>query len=220
MSPASSNPIIGALSPLLLLSIALLTPAGAEETEGNSPDDWITDSSQWAQLKKGEVVLLDSHLEADLIAKGSTLHSATAAILVDASPTAVRSVIDDGDRAADFQNSLKSSRVVERTPEYTLLDQTVKIGFHSVSYIVRQIPTSPALIEFTQESGDLERMNGFWRFLDLSESGKEQTLLVYRLSLEPKVKVPPFLLRKSIERNLPETLRSVRVEVAKRAQEP
>lgn len=196
------------LVPLAVSLIQVSFSALAETSDAAS--DWITDTSQWTALHQGEVVLLDSET-------GSEGHSATAAVLVDAPPSAVRAVVEDGDRAADFQESLVASRVVERTEDSIVLEQTVKVGLQKVTYRVRQYPRSPRLMDFELESGELKEMDGFWRYLPVSDEGETATLLVYRLSLKPLIPLPGFLVQKSIARNLPNTLRAVRDETTRRA---
>ncbi len=202
-------------APLLIAAILLYSHSFLAANEKSAPSEWITTDQQWAALRQGEVVLLDSN------AGGKERgHSATAAILVGAPPKEVWDVVFDGNTAADFQASLVTSTIVERSAEFTLVEQVVKVGLHKVKYVVRQAPAPPSLIDFSLESGELEKMDGFWRFLSVGDPADQKTLLVYRLSLEPLIPIPRFMIRKSITNNLPDTLRSVRDETIRRSTSP
>lgn len=181
--------------------------------EPDNPSQWITSPGQWSQLREGKVILLSS----DATSSDDSGYSATAAVVVDAPPSEVWKVVDDGNAAAGFQDSLVSSKVIERAADYTLVEQVVKIGLTKVNYVVRQKPQPPRLMDFELESGDLREMDGFWRCLPLESEGKQRTLLIYRLSLKPAIPIPGFLIRKSIAKNLPATLSSVRDETLRRA---
>ncbi len=204
------------MHPAFLLAVSLsIIPLLLHPKEPDNAADWITASAQWSALQRGEVVLLDS----DTDRSDSSGYSATAAALVAAPPSEVRAVVEDGDAAADFQESLVASRIVKRTEESILVEQTVKVGLKKVTYLVRQYPRSSQLMDFELESGDLKEMSGFWRYLPVANGEKTGTLLVYRLSLKPLVPVPGFLIQKSIAKNLPNTLRAVRDETIRRAAE-
>lgn len=200
----------------LLLIPGLLLAAvvdASRASEPSTPSDWIKTDRQWEELRAGKVVLLSSD-SGDPGGRGH--YSARAALIVNASCREVWAVVDDGDNASRFQESLVSSRIIEKSDSHALLKQVAKVGFHKVEYLVRQNYFPPQLIQFELDKGDLKEMGGFWRFLPLEEG--KRTLIVYELSIEPRIPIPGFILRKSISKNLPDTLTAVRNEALRRAE--
>ena len=197
-----------------LCAFLFCLPLTLAAADSESASHWIKTEKQWSELQTGKVILLDSTLSAEEDVKS---HSATAAIIVDAVPDVVRNVVEDGNKAAGFQESLVSSEILERSGDTTLVKQVAKVGFHKVSYIVCQTAENPSFMSFKLVEGDLKQMDGFWRFLPISSDSGTKTLLVYRLSLEPNIPIPGFMIRKSIANNLPNTLVSVKEETLRRA---
>lgn len=191
-----------------LSCLALFVSLFGEEPA--SADDWISTTDQWSQLNAGSVLLLESSLQSG---EKEANHAATAAILIDAPVEDVWAVLSDQDKAPDYMKTLLSSKLVEQNDSYSLLEQQVKVGFHKVKYIVKHMPEPPVAIRFERESGDLKEMGGFWRFFPVGEQPNTKTLLVYRLSLKPDFPIPPFIIKKSLTDNLPDTLNSVKSEV-------
>ncbi|MDF1824353.1 MAG: SRPBCC family protein [Verrucomicrobiales bacterium] len=179
--------------------------------ENASPaNDWISSPGQWKELYAGDAILLESSDPPH--AKGSR-YAATAAILIEASVEEVWNVINDQERAPGYLKSLLSSKSLEDHDTYSLLEQEVKVGFHKVKYVVRHMPEPQTSIHFQRVSGDLKEMAGFWRFISVKGSADTRTLLIYQLSLTPDFPVPPFLVKKSLTENLPDTLHAVNDEV-------
>ena len=183
--------------------------------EADSARSWITGKEQWSELEAGRAILIDSSISSK---ENGDSHSATAALLVDAAPDVVRTVVEDGDKAAGFQEALVSSEIIDRTGSVTLVRQIAKVGLHKVGYVVRQTAENPQLMNFELVDGDLKSMSGFWRFLPVPSEEGTRTLLVYRLSLEPNAPIPGFLVRRSIAICLPQTLVAVRNETLRRAE--
>lgn len=195
----------------LLLNVLVLSSfTMLRGEEASYPQDWIKTPEQWTYLHAGEVILLESSGKAG--AKDSN-HAAMAAILIDASLEDVWSVVNDQDKAPGYIKTLISSKLVEDHETYSLLEQQVKVGFHKVTYIVKHMPEPQNAIHFQRESGDLKDMGGFWRFIPVVDEEETKTLLIYRLSLKPDFPIPPFLIKKSLTENLPDTLKSVKGEV-------
>jgi len=208
------NPLLLTMPANRLCAFLFCLPLTLAAADSESASHWIKTEKQWSELQTGKVILLDSTLSAEEDVKS---HSATAAIIVDAVPDVVRNVVEDGNKAAGFQESLVSSEILERSGDTTLVKQVAKVGFHKVSYIVCQTAENPSFMSFKLVEGDLKQMDGFWRFLPISSDSGTKTLLVYRLSLEPNIPIPGFMIRKSIANNLPNTLVSVKEETLRRA---
>ena len=197
-------------TPLLVSLVSLIFLSAAYPDESSTPDFWIKSPDQWASLKAGEVVIIESPDKSD--SKDSD-HAAMAAILIDSPVIPVWDIVNDQDKAPHYLKTLLSSELLEQHEGYSLIEQQVKVGFHKVKYVVKHMPTPPSVINFSRESGDLKEMAGFWRFIEVGEESEAKTLLIYRLSLKPDFPVPQFLIRKSLSENLPDTLISVRNEV-------
>ncbi len=191
-----------------LFFLALTTLLSAEEQP--SVEDWISTAQQWSQLGAGSVILLESSGGSD---SKEANHAGMAAILIDAPVENVWNVVNDQDKAPGYIKTLLSSELVEKCDTYSLIEQEVKVGFHKVKYVVKHVPEQPIAIHFKRDSGDLKEMGGYWRFFPIGEGEETKTLLIYRLSLKPDFPIPPFLIKKSLSDNLPDTLYSVKGEV-------
>ncbi|MDF1658362.1 MAG: SRPBCC family protein [Verrucomicrobiales bacterium] len=205
------NPVLPATLVLLLFL------SSAFPNDISSPEYWIKTHAHWTSLEEGEVVLLESPDESKPV---KTDHAAIAAILIDSPVAQVWDIVNDQDKAPDYMKTLLSSELLEEHEGYSLIQQQVKVGFHQVEYVVRHMPTPTSVIEFERQSGDLKSMNGFWRFIEVGKEGSMQTLLIYRLSLQPDFPIPPFLIRKSLSDNLPDTLISIRDELIRNQENP
>ncbi|MEM7699212.1 MAG: SRPBCC family protein [Verrucomicrobiota bacterium] len=196
-----------------LIGIACLASHSliAEELP-STVEAWISTSAQRKSLASGEAVMIASDKSI-----GPTTEKAqpsTAAIVIPASAKEIWDVLQDEESAADYLDTLIDVKVLEKTGDHSIISQKVKVGVHEVDYIVKSIPSPPDSIVFSLHSGDLQEMAGFWKLIPLG--GEEETLLIYRIALKPNFPVPRIMIKNSLSKTLPETLRSLRGEVLRR----
>jgi len=195
-------------SPILLIFLALAATLSAS---AQSPArQLIPDDAMWKRLESGQTVMLKTtETSAD-----SSIPNGTAAILIKAAPTKVWAVIDDKEAAADYIDGMLKSEVIGQEGGHDLIEQTMKIGFKKVTYVVRHISNAPGGMSFRRESGDLKSMDGYWKFIPVD--GGERCLVIYRLSLDPGMGIPKGIVKASLKTTLPNVLRSLKAEVARR----
>ncbi len=200
-------PLIAASA--LLLVFADPTCATAQTTA----NDIVESKEQWKKLNSDKVIILKNEMGEG---KEDDSHAATAAIIVDAPLKDIWAVISDKEGAPDFVKNLKNATIVEQKGNTALVEQTVKIGMlKEVTYVIKNVSNPPNGMTFSRHSGDLKAIDGYWRLYPI-EKGKK-TLVVYRLGLKPGFAVPAFMIKNSLKSSLPEALREVRGEVARRA---
>jgi hypothetical protein len=85
--------------------------------------------------------------------------------------------------------------------------------FPKISYVFLAKYTPKHMISFTRVSGDLKEMRGSWR---LSEIDGNKTIVRYRVYLDPGFLVPQWLVRSSLESDLPEVLKALRQKALSR----
>ncbi len=116
------------------------------------------------------------------------------------------------------------SCVVEQTAadsSWQIIRQVVDYSWilPRVSYIARVSYSKPNHIAFEETAGDLLKLRGYW---DLQSDGDE-TSAHYEFEFEPGIWVPHWIVRATLQRDLPKMLRALRARaesVQREASEP
>ncbi|MEG2048932.1 MAG: SRPBCC family protein [Comamonas sp.] len=127
------------------------------------------------------------------------------------------SVISDYDHLADFVPGMHSSRVLERSGNQVLLEQTGSLGFLffqqpiAVKLAVTESP--PERIVAHAVGGNLKQMDGRYT-LEAMPDGKVR--LSYSASLRPDFAVPPVIGRLAVRQVLARQFKALVQEIQRR----
>jgi uncharacterized membrane protein len=137
-----------------------------------------------------------------------------AAIEINAPRKQVWDVMVDCARAPNFLPSLKSCQVLDADP-----DGSWDVREHRISWlailpdtrsIFRSTYTKHELIKFERSGGDLKILEGAWR---LESVAGDRTRVFYRSRIGLSLPVPAFMLRSSLEADVPKFLKALRNEI-------
>ncbi|NNK38234.1 MAG: hypothetical protein HKP03_07115 [Xanthomonadales bacterium] len=154
-----------------------------------------------SRLEAGEIVALDTS------SQGSG-GSARMQMLVQAPARAIWDVIISCELAFTFVDGLEHCEVLEDTGDRALVHQVVKRGWPvpKQDYVFESLREPYRRIGFRLVEGNLKTMEGYWRF----EESAEGTLVDHEVVIEPGLPVPRFLVRRNIEKDMPDLLACVR----------
>lgn len=163
-----------------------------------APDE---DSALLARLLAGEVVARESRGD-------SSGGSARMQMLVQASPRAVWEVIVSCELAFRFVDGLRECQVLEDTGDRALVRQVVDQGWlmPTFDFVFESLRQPWERIGFRLIEGNLAAMEGSWRFVETPDG----TLVDYEIRLRPRAPVPGFLVRRNLNRAMPDQLACVR----------
>lgn len=186
---------------LILLAMTFATPCRA---------DVRIDAEAAKQLRAGEVlfeVTPDESGEAD--------GRITAVIDIAAPPSAVFAVMVDCARALKFVQELTVCKVLKTSPDgsydvrehhsrwLAILPETVSV-FRSDYVPDREI-------RFSRVSGDLKFLQGTWKLQPMA--GGQATRLFYDARVGVDMPIPAFMIRASLEADVPRLMKALRQEV-------
>lgn len=191
------------ISPRLILGIALSVLGSAPVLAGS--EDFA--AADLAKIARGEVVVRS------LPSENTTAGRVWAAIAIAAPIATVWAVMLDVEHAPEFVPGLRRARRIERQDTSEIIEHTVKHSWllPEVTYRFRADYRPPEQIDFHRISGDLRAMTGTWT-LRATTDGRG-TIVTYAVYLDPGFLVPQWLVRQSLERNLPAVLRATRQRV-------
>jgi len=179
---------------LLIISLLCGTLSGAAAAANPEPDSW-------ASLLAGEVVAQASRSSKS----GGSAHMQ---ILVLAPAQAIWEVIISCEKAFLFVDGLKLCEVLEDTGARALVHQVVKRGWPipTQDFVFESLRDHYQAMEFSLVEGNLKALEGSWRF----EETKDGTLLDYQVSIRPGIPAPKFIVRRNIEKGMPDLLTCIR----------
>ncbi|MGH8238392.1 MAG: SRPBCC family protein [Steroidobacteraceae bacterium] len=138
-----------------------------------------------------------------------------AAVWIDAEPEAVWSVMTDCPSAPLFVPGMKRCTVLEQAADrsWEVIEHEVKPSafLPRMHYVFRASYRRPERIDFRQVRGDFERNEGTWELT--RPGGYGGTIVKYSVVIEPRFYAPRWLVRVSLEKNLPELMRALRERV-------
>ncbi len=102
---------------------------------------------------------------------------------IDAPIDRVWALVEDVEKAPDWQGGLKGLRALERDDEgrATLCESESDAKVRSIKSIVRFTYDGPTLLRWTQEKGELKSVDGSWGLEDL---GGDRTRATYDLEVD------------------------------------
>lgn len=143
-----------------------------------------------------------------------------AIIDIEAPAPIIYGALTDCERAPDVFPSLKSCSVVETGPNAAWDVRTHTVAswasfLPDMSTVFRSDYQKDRRIAFKLTSGDLEHLEGEWLLQPLPDSTK--TRVSYRASVGFHPLVPSFLVRQSLQNDVPRFLASIKQEALRRA---
>lgn len=135
---------------------------------------------------------------------------AVATIRIDAARAVIWRLLTSCAEALNIVPGLQSC-VVEQTAadsSWQIIRQVVEYSWilPRVSYVARVTYSKPNRIAFEETAGDLLKLHGFW---DLQSDG-EATIAHYEFEFEPGYWVPHWIVRFTLQRDLPKMLHALR----------
>lgn len=144
--------------------------------------------------------------------------SLNAEINIPASPEKVWKTLADYDHLPDFLPKMKTSRLISRKDHEAVVEQSSEtrfLFFRKTMFVTLNILEKPMEeIAFSNLDGNMELFSGKW-LLKGSEDGKS-TRLRYQLEFKPSFFAPRWIVRHTIEREVPEQLQMISKEAQKR----
>jgi ribosome-associated toxin RatA of RatAB toxin-antitoxin module len=177
----------------IIAFLAAISAGGANGAEP-SPD-------QLNSLLAGEVV---SHA----VESGKAGGSARMQILARAPAKAIWDVIVSCEKAFVFVDGLEVCEVLEDSGDRALVHQVVKRGWPipTQNFVFESLRNHYREIGFQLVEGNLKAMEGNWRFDETAEG----TLVDYQIRVQPAIAAPKFIVRRSIEKGMPDLLACIR----------
>jgi ribosome-associated toxin RatA of RatAB toxin-antitoxin module len=178
-----------------LLLLALLSASAAQSADTNVSENDLQ------RLQAGEIIARDMN-------SSKAGGSARMQIFVHGSARAIWDVIISCEKAFVFVDGLQLCEVLEDTGDRAVVHQVVKKGFPipTQDFMFESLRDHYSEIEFRLLEGNLKAMEGAWRF-DESPGG---TLVDYSVTVQPGVPAPRFIVRRNVQKGMPDLLACVR----------
>ncbi len=147
-------------------------------------------------------------------------------VLIPAPPQAVWSVLTNCARAPSYIPGLKSCEILDAAPDGTwdIHRHVTKISAFLPKMIseVRSEYDYPTSIRFKRIGGNVDVNQGSWTLRPYvsgasgaSDADGMATIVIYRSHVSSKSVVPAKTIRKSMEKNIPKVMTSLRAEIVK-----
>ncbi|HEY7887813.1 MAG TPA: SRPBCC family protein [Steroidobacteraceae bacterium] len=207
------------LSPILAASLLSLALAGSGEPDklpdaagmsSSGPqqlasDAWLNSRAIQARLSSGAVAV-------QTIVNGEPSRGTVeAAIRIHASAREIWPFITKCRYAAWLIPGLRRCRTLETAPDRSWADIEHLIQYSlftpTIHTVFRAEFRPPYRVDFHRIGGDLKHEVGSWNLLP---SAGDTTTVVYRVSLQPGFWIPKFVVRRTLRKQLPAALRSLR----------
>ena len=166
----------------------------------------LTDA-QLLQLENGDVLVAVRQ------AQDPSKKTVEASILIDASAERIWQIMVNCSEIPTFVPGVKDCQVLASGHNWELIRHDVRWVwlFPKLSYVFMARYQQNRQIDFSRIEGDLRDMRGSWRLTPMPHSG--QTLVCYRVFLDPGFWVPQWLVRTSLKADLPAVLTALRTKV-------
>jgi ribosome-associated toxin RatA of RatAB toxin-antitoxin module len=133
-----------------------------------------------------------------------------AALLINAPPELVFQAMSNCADALKYVPHLRACRMRPPSTDASVrfVEHEIDFGWYAprLSYVFRADMVPDQSIAFRQVSGDFKANQGLWEF----EAAGGQTLLRYRVEIDPPGYVPNWLARSTFKRELPQMLANLR----------
>jgi ribosome-associated toxin RatA of RatAB toxin-antitoxin module len=189
------------LARLVITAIVLIAIVGDARANSSLSD------SQFQRLKDGKVLV------AVRPADGPSKGMVEATILIDAPAESIWQIMTNCSEIPTFVPGVKSCQVLSSGESWEIIRHEVKWIWllPKLSYVFRASYIENRQIDFVRIDGDLREMRGAWRLSPLNAGS--QTIVQYRVYLDPGFFVPQWLVRRSLKGDLPAVLTSLRTKV-------
>jgi uncharacterized membrane protein len=128
----------------------------------------------------------------------------------------VKAVLTDYERIPEFMSDVKVSRVRERQPGRTVVEQEAVarlLFFSRRIHLVLEVTEAPGRIQFRDICGrSFVRYEGVWNI----EPDSTSTKVTYTLSARPTAEVPSMIVKRLFSRDVEKTIGQLRVEMVRR----
>lgn len=164
--------------------------------------------AQRLQLDNGDVLV------AVQSAQGASKGTVEATILIDAPAERIWQVMLNCQDIPAFVPGVTGCQVLDSGENWEIIRHHVKWIwlFPELSYVFRARYLPHRQIDFNRIAGDLRDMRGQWRLIPMRS--RNQTLVRYRVYLDPGFLVPQWLVRHSLKSDLPDVLTALRARVS------
>lgn len=147
-------------------------------------------------------------------------YAVTARFEVPQPPEIVLAVLSDYEQIPRFMPDVRSSVIVERTPEHVMVEQEAVSQFMMFSkkvHLLLEVRREESTIRFVDRSAkSFEHYVGSWKV----EPRGEGSVVTYELAARPSFDVPGFILRRLLRRDSGDMIGNLRREFAARADRP
>lgn len=147
-------------------------------------------------------------------------YAVTARFEVPQPPDIVLAVLSDYEQIPRFMPDVRSSVIVERTPEHVMVEQEAVSQFMMFSkkvHLLLEVRREKSTIRFVDRSAkSFEHYAGAWKVVPRGEG----SAVTYELEARPSFDVPAFILRRLLKRDSGDMIGNLRREFAARAERP
>jgi ribosome-associated toxin RatA of RatAB toxin-antitoxin module len=128
----------------------------------------------------------------------------------------VWALVEDVERAPEWQGGLKSMRALDRDDQgrAARCEAETDAKVKTVKSVVRFSYAGPTRLSWTQEKGDLKSVQGSWELEDL---GGDRTRATYKLGLEVGIPLPGPVARRAHKSTLKGSVDDLKREAERRA---
>lgn len=179
---------------------------------------WVAEPAIESRLAAGEVVVQS----AGEIEPAAPRGRIRAAILIQASPQAIWSVLTDCKEAQAFVPGLRRCRRIDGATDgqWADIEQEVRYSWllPEIRYVFRADYDPPHRIRFHRISGDLKAEEGTWLLTPTADGSG--TVVQYDVYLDPGFWIPQFLVTRSLRKDLPAALAGLRDRVEQISRAP
>lgn len=176
----------------LSLLLMLLCAAGIDAAPESSPD---------AALLDGEIVLYEARSD-------ESGGAARARMLVHSSAESIWDVIISCDLAFIYVKGLEYCEVLEDDGGRGEVRQVVNPSWivPKMDYVFESLRDPYREIRFQRISGDLDVLEGYWKFTPVPEG----LLVDYEARVKPSIPAPRWLIRYTVKKSMPDLLACIR----------
>ncbi len=165
-------------------------------------------SSELTRLKTGEVIVQEPSNN-----QKRSVPYVTAKVYIKQSPDKVWTAIQKPENVVRNERKVKSVTVISSNAGVRDLAFKVQLSriLPSFAYTLRHQSTSPYVLAFKRLSGSFKDIQGFWQVVPVENN--TQTVLVYRVSIDPGALVPRSLLIPAVKSDLPQMMKTVKMSM-------
>ncbi len=190
---------------LLALFAAAALPSWSADLGAQVSEAFLREHAE--ALEVGEPALTMS--------RGGPITNLEAAIIVDASPTAIWDILVACEIAPEYVPNVVACRSIELLDDGAaeLFIQTVKPAFFvpSFEHVFRMDYEPHRRIVISRVSGPIRVLDSTWELLPRSDG---RVLLTYTLAVNPGIPIPRLFVRQTLRRDLPKVLTAVQQRAA------